>query len=95
MHWALGLNLGIIICNPPPARSALPRKQVESLIEAALNSAQAAGIQGKAVTPYLLDHLARASGGKTLETNIALLINNARVAAQIAVAHSSLVRYAP
>jgi pseudouridine-5'-phosphate glycosidase len=95
MHWALGLNLGIIICNPPPARSALPRKQVESLIEAALNSAEAAGIQGKAVTPYLLDHLARASGGKTLETNIALLINNARVAAQIAVAHSSLVRYAP
>jgi pseudouridine-5'-phosphate glycosidase len=88
---ALGLTSGIVICNPPPAASALPRKQVESLIENALQSAEAAGIQGKAVTPYLLDHLARASGGKTLQTNIDLLINNARVAAQIAVAHISLV----
>ncbi len=95
MHWELGLTSGIIICNPPPAASSIPRKQVESLIEAALNSAEVAGIQGKAVTPYLLDHLAKASGGKTLQTNIALLINNAHVAAQIAVAHSSLVRHAP
>jgi pseudouridylate synthase len=95
LHGALGLTSGIVICNPPPAANSLPRKQVESLIEAALNSAEAAGIQGKAVTPYLLDHLAKASGGKTLQTNIALLINNARVAAQIAVAHSSLMRHAP
>ncbi|HYL68912.1 MAG TPA: pseudouridine-5'-phosphate glycosidase [Candidatus Limnocylindria bacterium] len=92
-HWALGLASGIVICNPPPAASALPRKQVESLIVAALNSAEAAGIHGKAVTPYLLGHLAKASGGKTLETNIALLINNARVAAHIAVAHNSLVHH--
>jgi pseudouridylate synthase len=87
----LGLTSGIVICNPPPAASALPRKQVESLIEDALQSAEAAGIQGKAVTPYLLDYLAKSSGGKTLQTNIDLLINNARVAAQIAVAHTSLV----
>lgn len=95
MHWALGLNSGIVICNPPPAASSLPRNQVESLIEAAVNSAEVAGIQGKAVTPYLLDHLAIASGGRTLQTNIALLINNAHVAAQIAVAHCSLMRRAP
>jgi pseudouridine-5'-phosphate glycosidase len=95
MHWALGLTSGIVVCNPPPAASSLPRKQVESLIETALKSAEAAGIQGKAVTPFLLDHLAKASGGKTLQTNIALLINNARVAAQIAVAHSSLGHHQP
>jgi pseudouridine-5'-phosphate glycosidase len=95
MHWSLGLNSGIVICNPPPAASSLPHKQVESLIEAAVNSAEVAGIQGKAVTPYLLDHLAKASGGRTLQTNIALLINNAHVAAQIAVAHCSLMRRAP
>ena len=93
-HWSLGLNSGIVICNPPPASAVLPRKQVETFIEAALKSAEVAGIQGKAVTPYLLDHLAKASGGRTLQTNIALLINNARVAAQIAVAHSSLVQNA-
>jgi pseudouridine-5'-phosphate glycosidase len=90
MHWSLGLASGLVICNPPPSESSLPRNDVESLIEAALDSAVAAGIQGRAVTPYLLDHLAKASGGKTLQTNIDLLINNARVAAQIAVAHSSL-----
>jgi pseudouridylate synthase len=95
IHWALGLTSGIVICNPPPAASSLPRKQVESFIEAALKSAETVGIQGKAVTPYLLDHLAKASGGKTLQTNITLLINNVRVAAQIAVTHSSLVRHAP
>lgn len=90
MHWSLGLRSGIVICNPPPVESSLPRELIESLVESALQSAEAAGVHGKAVTPYLLDHLARASGGKTLHTNIALLINNARVAAQIAAAHSSL-----
>jgi pseudouridine-5'-phosphate glycosidase len=90
MHRSLGLRSGIVICNPPPVESSLPRELIESLVESALQSAEAAGVHGKAVTPYLLDHLARASGGKTLHTNIALLINNARVAAQIAAAHSSL-----
>jgi pseudouridylate synthase len=95
MHEALGLDSGIVICNPPPAASALPRELVESLIEAALKGAELAGTHGKPVTPYLLDHLAKASGGRTLQTNIALLINNARVAARIAVAHSSLFHHQP
>jgi pseudouridine-5'-phosphate glycosidase len=90
LQWALSVNSGIVFCNPPSAASALPRQMVESLIEAALSSAGVAGIQGKAVTPYLLDHLAKASGGQTLATNIALLVNNARVAAQIAVACTAL-----
>ncbi len=92
VHGALSLSSGMIFCNPPPAASALGRQEVESLIEAALKSAEAAGIQGKPVTPYLLDHLAKASGGCTLETNVALLISNARVAAQIAVASVTLAR---
>jgi pseudouridine-5'-phosphate glycosidase len=90
MHRSLGLTSGIVFCNPPPIESSLPRELIESLIETALKSAEARGIRGKAVTPYLLDHLAKASGGQTLQTNIALLINNARVAAQIAATHSSL-----
>jgi pseudouridine-5'-phosphate glycosidase len=92
VHWALGLSSGMVFCNPPPASSALGRQEVESLIESALKSAETAGIQGKPVTPYLLDHLAKASGGRTLETNVALLISNASVAAQIAVASAALTR---
>lgn len=90
LHWQLGLMSGIVFCNPPPRASALGKQEVDAWIAQALQSAAAAGIRGKAVTPYLLDYLAKASGGKTLETNIALLVHNARVAAQIAKAYSSL-----
>jgi pseudouridine-5'-phosphate glycosidase len=89
LHWQLGLTSGIVFCNPPPSASALRKQEVDAWIAQALQAAAAAGIRGKAVTPYLLDCLAKASGGKTLETNIALLVNNARVAAQIAKAYSS------
>jgi len=90
VHWQLGLSSGIVFCNPPPAASALPKQEVDAWIEQALQSASAAEIRGKAVTPYLLDYLAKASRGRTLETNIALLVHNARVAAQIAQAYSAL-----
>jgi pseudouridine-5'-phosphate glycosidase len=90
VQWALDLPAGIVFANPPPAGAALPCPEVEALIETALDSATKAGIHGKDVTPYLLDHLAKGSRGRTLETNIALLVQNARVAAQIAVAYSAL-----
>ena len=78
---------GMLIVNPPPTESALPRAEVESLISSAVAAGEAAGVRGKAVTPFLLRQLARNSGGKTLETNVALLIANARLAADIAVAY--------
>jgi len=90
LHWQLGLTSGIVFCNPPPSARALRKQEVDAWIAQALQAAAVAGIRGKAVTPYLLDYLAKASGGKTLETNIALLVNNARVAAQIAKAYSSM-----
>jgi pseudouridylate synthase len=90
IHWEMGLSSGIVFCNPPPSASALRKHEVDTWIAQALQSAAAAEIRGKAVTPYLLDYLAKTSGGKTLETNIALLVNNARVAAQIAKAYSAL-----
>jgi pseudouridylate synthase len=94
IHWDLGwlgqgTTAGMLITNPPPAENALPRNEIESLISNALESADAAGVRGKSVTPFLLDHLARNSGGKTLQTNIALLVANARLAASIAVAYSA------
>jgi pseudouridine-5'-phosphate glycosidase len=94
IHWDLGwlgqgTTAGIVIVNPPPSESAMARADVESLVAAALESAEAAGIRGKSVTPFLLEELARKSGGKTLQTNFALLIDNARLAAAIAVAYSA------
>jgi pseudouridine-5'-phosphate glycosidase len=90
IHWELGLSSGVVFCNQPPSASALRKQEVDAWIAQALQSAAAEGIRGKAVTPHLLDHLAKASRGQTLQTNIALLVHNARVAAQIARAYSAL-----
>jgi len=59
------------------------------LVVSALEAAELAGIRGKSVTPFLLEEVGRISRGRTLETNIALLIANARLAARIAVAYSA------
>ncbi len=87
-HWGLGLTGGLLFANPIPEAAALPRNQVEGWIEAALDEAEREGIVGKAVTPFLLDVLQQASGGRTLEANVELLENNARVAARIACAYA-------
>jgi pseudouridine-5'-phosphate glycosidase len=79
---------GLVFVNPPPEDAAIDRGDLNDIIAAALSAADAAGIQGKDVTPFLLDHLAEASGGRTVETNIALLKSNAKVAARIAVAYA-------
>ena len=85
----LGLSSAVVFCNPPPEETALSRTEVEALIEQALRSAASEKISGKALTPYLLSELARTSAGRTLEANVALLLNNATAAAQIAVAFAT------
>ncbi len=87
-HWAMG-GSGVLFANPVPEAAALDRGEVEVWIETALGAAASAGIAGKEVTPFLLDRLAVLSGGRTVEANIALLENNARVAAQIARADAA------
>ena len=87
----LGLPGGILFCNPPPADSALDPTEVESLVKAAVRAAEEKGLRGKEVTPFLLDHLATESAGRTLTVNLALLEDNARVAARIAAAYASLM----
>jgi pseudouridine-5'-phosphate glycosidase len=82
----LGLRSGIVFANPPPATAALESADVEQAVAAAVASAESNGITGAEVTPYLLDHLARHSDGRTVEVNVALLLSNAAVAAAIAVA---------
>lgn len=89
-HWQLGLGGGLVIANPPPAEQAMLAGVVERLIATAVTDAAAAGVRGKDVTPYLLAHLAKASDGRTLETNVALLEANAVLATRIAVALAAL-----
>lgn len=87
----LGLPGGILFCNPPPSESALDPAELELLVTAAVEAAEKRGLRGKEVTPFLLDRLAAGSAGRTLAVNVALLEDNARVAARIAAAYSALV----
>ena len=69
---------------PPPAEAAIPSAEVDEWIEVALHEAETAGVTGKQVTPFLLESVSRSSKGRSLETNLALLEANARLAARIA-----------
>lgn len=84
----LGVPGGVIFAVPPPAEAALPREEVEGWVEAALEEAAAAAVAGKAVTPYLLRRVTDRSEGRSVAANLALLEENARVAARIAAAWS-------
>lgn len=84
-HWnVLGLKGGILVANPIPEESGLPTDQIEKAIEAAVTEAADRGIGGAALTPFLLAALERLTEGKSLEANIALVLNNARLAARVA-----------
>jgi pseudouridylate synthase len=86
LKWDLGLSGGVVVAVPPPPETDLPPQEIEKAIGRALAAADKAGIKGKAVTPFLLDAIRLETGGKSLETNVALLKNNVRVAAEIAIA---------
>ena len=81
-----GIHGGMLIANPVPEADEIPRDEMEIYISRALADAESDDIQGKAVTPYLLDAIFRITEGRSLKTNIALVENNARLAAEIAVA---------
>lgn len=77
---------GMLVVQPPPAELAIDAAEVEAWIAEGLRDAEARGVRGGAVTPHLLSHVARSSGGRTLRVNIGLIINNARTAGAIASA---------
>lgn len=80
----LGLGGGTLVANPIPDPDEIPSAEMTQHIERAVAGAQNAGISGKAVTPWLLDRILQLTGGKSLEANVALVKNNARLAARIA-----------
>lgn len=83
---ALGYPGGAVIANPIPEADALPAEKMDAVIGQALREAEAKGIAGKDVTPFLLGRIVEITGGKSLEANIALVKHNARIGARIAVA---------
>lgn len=86
VKWTLGLNGGVVLATPVPKAAAMPVAEIERAVSTALEEAQSQGVQGKDVTPFLLSRIMKLTGGASLKTNIALVENNARVAARIAVA---------
>lgn len=85
---ALGTDSTLLVCNPVPARAAMDADEIAGAARAAEHRADEAGVAGKARTPFLLAALAELTDGRSLEANLALLEDNARVAAEIAVAHA-------
>lgn len=79
---------GVLVANPVPEPDEIPLQEMATFIERAISEAADAGVGGKAVTPWLLSRILEITGGRSLKTNIALVENNARLAAEIAVAHA-------
>jgi pseudouridine-5'-phosphate glycosidase len=82
-HWSLGFQTGVLVGVPPPIDGALKAEEVEKVIEKALLEAEDQNIRGQTVTPFLLERVNQMTAGKSLQTNLGLLRNNALVAAQI------------
>lgn len=86
-HWDAGLHSAVLVTNPVPETEAISKSEMEPYIEQANREAHAQGVHGKALTPFLLPRISELTGGKSMRANLALLLNNARLAAQIARAY--------
>ena len=84
--WDLGLGGGVVLSTPVPHEAALPREDIDRITGQALADADAQGIRGKAVTPFLLARIQALTGGRSLAANIALVKHNAEVGARLALA---------
>jgi pseudouridylate synthase len=93
--WALGLAGGLSIANPIPAASEIPAATIERAIAEAVREMAVRKIVGKDATPFMLAKVNEITGGDSLKANIALVENNARLAAEIAVAYASLTACQP
>jgi pseudouridylate synthase len=87
--WKLGLKGGVVVANPILLQDEIPGAEIAPAIDMAIAEAEARGIQGKHVTPFLLKRLSEITEGRSLKANIALVMNNAKVAADIAIAYAA------
>ena len=87
--WQAGLEGGVLVTNPIPAMDEIASAELQAAISSALMQAEKQGVSGKAVTPFLLDHIRVKTDGRSLAANKALVLHNARLAADIALAYHS------
>ena len=83
-HWEIGMKSAVLVCQPLPAEQAIPHERIDGAISQARKEASKQKIHGQGLTPFLLARLLELTAGESLRANLALLINNARLAAQIA-----------
>ena len=86
----MGLKSGMLVTNPIPEEFAMPKETIDAAIDQAIAECNEKGIKGKETTPFLLARVAELTGGDSLASNIRLVYNNAKVAAQTAVAYCKL-----
>ncbi|MDP1713979.1 MAG: pseudouridine-5'-phosphate glycosidase [Anaerolineales bacterium] len=83
-HWDLGMKSAVLVTNPIPETEAIPKSRMEPIIAKVSAEAIEQGIHGQKLTPFLLGRISELTKGKSLKANLALLLNNARLAAEIA-----------
>ena len=83
-HWSTGLQSAVLVANPVPAMEAIPQSEMEPIIEQASREARDKKIHGQKLTPFLLQRISDLTRGRSMRANLSLLLNNARLAAQIA-----------
>jgi pseudouridine-5'-phosphate glycosidase len=88
--WSLGLTSGLVVAHPIPEADELPASEMDPVIQRALADLDARGIGGRDATPYLLGRIVELTGGTSLTANVALVRENARVGAAIAVRYAAL-----
>jgi len=91
-NGALGRSQAVLVANPVPPQLQLDPDEHDAVLQQALEATEHAGLRGKAVTPFLLDHIVTATSGRSLEVNLALVRSNVAVAAEIATAWCSRQR---
>jgi pseudouridine-5'-phosphate glycosidase len=89
-HWGCGLLSGVVVANPIPVADEADPQAIAEAIVGGLAAADAAGVRGRDVTPFLLAHIGETTRGASLEANVALVEHNATVAAEIATALAAL-----
>lgn len=90
LKWSLGLSGGIVVANPIPKEHEMDPALISHSIEEAIQTAEARGVRGKEITPFILARLNEVTEGRSLSANKQLVYNNARVAARLAVAYAGL-----
>ena len=88
--WSLGLAGGVALVNPIREEDEIAAGEMDGVIEEAIRDMDAAGVHGKEATPFLLGRIVELTGGASLKANIALVNNNARLGAEVAVAYAAL-----